>query len=125
MDLKEWVVKHGLQEALDLKNEDWVDHDESMVELIDALAKERHNQWCKVMTRNGWEYGPDVDIENREHPGLLDWVDLHPVERAALSVIAAEIVKVIHALGYKIEPDLDDEQMPEDYDTDWEAIDEL
>ena len=52
---------------------------------------------------DGWRWGPTRDDARKEHPGLVPYEQLSESEKALDRATAMETLKVITALGYRIE----------------------
>ena len=51
----------------------------------------------------GWRYGPRRDETQKEHPSLVAYEDLPETEKEYDRSAAIETLKVMLALGYRIE----------------------
>jgi hypothetical protein len=76
--------------------------DESLMELIELLARNNHENWAKQRIDDGWTVGKQRDDEKREHPGLIPYEELPETEKKYDRITSLEIIKTIIALGYSI-----------------------
>ncbi|MDG2224109.1 MAG: TRAFs-binding domain-containing protein [Rubripirellula sp.] len=73
-------------------------------ELIDTLAFHAHEAWAERKIAEGWTYGSERDDLRKQHPCLMPYSELEESETLARRKVAAESVKAILALGYRITP---------------------
>ena len=59
-------------------------------------AEELHNDWWKKYVEMGWCYGPVYSKEEKIHPDMVPFEDLHPKERDkdAVFIALCEIARV-------------------------------
>lgn len=81
-----------------------VDLSQSIEALIEQLARNTHEVWALQRIRGGWRYGPQRDDERKLHPCLVPYDELPDSEKEIDRQTARETLKVILALGYRIEP---------------------
>jgi len=74
-----------------------------ILKLTEKLAENNHDIWAKQRISEGWTYGPKRDDVNKKHPDLIPYSDLPESEKEYDRKTAMEILKLIIALGYKIE----------------------
>ena len=72
-------------------------------ELTELLARNTHDVWAKGRLAEGWRWGPRRDDARKEHPGLVPYEALSEAEKEYDRQTALEAIKVILALGYRIE----------------------
>ena len=77
--------------------------DEEIRTLSELLAKNTHEVWSAARIREGWTYGPKRDDVKREHPCLIPYEELPEEEKEYDRNTAFQTLKLIAALGYKIE----------------------
>jgi hypothetical protein len=70
--------------------------------LIDRLAWNSHEVWAKDKRSQGWRYGKRRDVKKKLHPQMLPYSRLSEEDKKWDITQAAELVKVIHALGYRV-----------------------
>jgi hypothetical protein len=75
-------------------------------ELIERLAKNTHDVWAQLRLAEGWTYGPRRDDQKKVHPCLVPYEQLPESEKEYDRQTAREALRVIIALGYRIEKDL-------------------
>ncbi|HVK05636.1 MAG TPA: RyR domain-containing protein [Armatimonadaceae bacterium] len=73
--------------------------------LTELLAKNTHEVWAKQRMSEGWRYGPHRDDARKEHPGLVAYEELTESEKEYDRNTALETIRVILALGYRLEKD--------------------
>jgi hypothetical protein len=74
-----------------------------VLELTEQLARNAHEVWAQKRLDDGWTYGPRRDDALREHPCLVPYEALPEAEKEYDRALALETLKVILALGYRIE----------------------
>ena len=73
-------------------------------ELIERLSEHNHNVWAKGRLAEGWTLGPERDDARKEHPCLIPYEQLPDREKEVDRRTAAEVLKAIIALGFRVEP---------------------
>lgn len=76
---------------------------ESLLELTELLAQNIHEVWAAQRLSEGWTYGPERDDEAKRHPCLVPYDELPESEKEYDRNTALETLRVITALGYRIE----------------------
>ena len=76
---------------------------EQVVELTERLAENAHEVWAQRRMAEGWRPGPRRDEDKKEHPSLVPYEDLPEEEKEYDRSTAMETLKVLLALGYRIE----------------------
>jgi hypothetical protein len=74
-----------------------------IVELTERLAENIHAVWAEQRMNDGWTYGPKRDDASKQHPGLVPYADLPETEKEYDRHTAMQTLKLILALGYRIE----------------------
>ena len=74
-----------------------------ILELTELLARNAHEIWAQQRLAEGWKYGPLRNDAVREHPCLVPYDDLPESEKEYDRKMAVETLKVILALGYRVE----------------------
>ena len=74
-----------------------------MDELCEAIAENAHDTWALERQSEGWTYGPVRDDETLETPDMVPYSELPDSERQYDRVMAFDTLKLLVALGYKIE----------------------
>lgn len=76
---------------------------QDILDLTEALAKNAHDIWSLQRLNEGWVYGPTRDDIKKEHPCLIEYEKLPESEKEYDRKTAMETLKLIIALGYRIE----------------------
>ncbi len=76
---------------------------EELLELTEKIAENVHDIWAKGRIAEGWSYGPQRDDKKRETPCLVPYGELPEGEKEYDRNTALETLKLIMALGYRIE----------------------
>lgn len=76
---------------------------EELLELTERIAENVHDIWAKGRIAEGWSYGPQRDDKKKETPCLVPYGDLPEGEKEYDRNTALETLKLIMALGYRIE----------------------
>jgi hypothetical protein len=74
-----------------------------LLDLADTLARNVHDTWALERIRQGWQYGPERNDEQKLHPCLVPFEELSEDEKKYDYNTAMETIKVILGLGYGIE----------------------
>lgn len=74
-----------------------------IVQLKEMLARNTHEVWAKKRRDDGWTYGPVRNDAAKQHPCLVSYEKLPESEKEYDRAVAMETLKVILALGYRIE----------------------
>lgn len=75
---------------------------DSLIPLIEQMAKNIHEVWAKKRVEEGWKYGIERNDYLKTHPGLIPYDDLSESEKEYDRATAIETIKLILKLGYKI-----------------------
>ncbi len=75
----------------------------SLAALLERLAENTHAVWAAARIAQGWRHGPARDDAAKRHPCLVPYADLPESEKAYDRATAAETLKAIVKLGYRIE----------------------
>lgn len=84
-------------------NTDDVKLPEELFELTEKIAEQVHDVWSVGRIAEGWTYGEARNDEKKTHPGLVPYSELSESEREYDRNTAFATLKMIVALGYKIE----------------------
>jgi hypothetical protein len=71
--------------------------------LTEEIAENVHEIWAQGRVAEGWTYGPARDDEKKTTPCLVPYDQLTDSEKQYDRNTALETLKLITALGYKIE----------------------
>ena len=74
-----------------------------ILNLTELLARNTHEVWAVQRRAEGWTHGPRRDDAKKEHPCLVPYEQLPESEKEYDRKAALETIKVILALGYRIE----------------------
>jgi class 3 adenylate cyclase len=75
-----------------------------LTELTERLAKNVHDTWARDRLAEGWRFGPFRNDVSKEHPNLVPYDHLPEFEREYDRRTALETLRMVLALGYRIEP---------------------
>lgn len=79
---------------------------EELLELTEKIAEQVHDVWSAGRIAEGWIYGEERNDNNKTHPCLVPYSDLPESEREYDRATALATLKLIVALGYKIEKNI-------------------
>ena len=85
---------------LDLKH---VDLPKGFEELREAIAENAHDMWALERQSEGWTFGPKRDDSKLETPDMIPYAKLPESEKQYDRLMAEDTLKLLLALGYKIE----------------------
>jgi len=84
-------------------NTDHIRLPEELLELTEQIAENVHENWSAGRIADGWVYGEKRDDAKKTTPCLVPYGELTEEEKAFDRRTAMETLKLIVALGYKIE----------------------
>jgi ryanodine receptor 2 len=76
---------------------------DDLIALTEKIAENVHEVWAQGRISQGWTYGEKRDDENKKTPCLVPYSELSDAEKEYDRSTAIETLKLIVALGYKIE----------------------
>ncbi len=76
---------------------------EELLVLTERIAENVHENWSAGRIADGWRYGETRDDEKKTTPCLVPYSELTEREKDFDRITALETLKLIIALGYKIE----------------------
>lgn len=83
--------------------------DTSMIELPqeiiaigEKLAKNIHDTWAAQRYADGWQYGPERNDQQKQHPCLIPYEELSEEEKTYDRNTAMQTLRLITALGFEI-----------------------
>lgn len=76
---------------------------EELLSLTEKIAENVHDVWAAQRIAQGWIYGEKRDDDKKTTPCLVPYAELTEQERDYDRSTALETIKLIVALGYKIE----------------------
>jgi hypothetical protein len=71
-------------------------------ELIEKLAENTHEIWSEQRLKDGWTYGSERDDQLLMHPCLVPYNELPETEKIYDRNTAAETLKCMIAMGFRI-----------------------
>lgn len=78
---------------------------EELLELTELIARNVHENWAVGRIAEGYVYGETRDDKKKTTPCLVPYEQLSESEKEYDRVTAMETLKLITALGYRIEKD--------------------
>ena len=78
---------------------------EDLLQLTEKIAENVHEVWASQRLSQGWVYGVKRDGEAKTTPCLVPYAQLTEEEKDYDRNTAMETLKLIVALGYRIEKD--------------------
>ena len=84
-------------------NTDHIQLPEQLMELTEKIAENVHENWAAGRVREGWIYGSARDDRLKTTPCLVPYDQLPEAEKEYDRNTALETIKLIMALGYRIE----------------------
>ena len=85
---------------LDLKH---IELPDGFEELREAIAENAHDAWALERQSEGWTYGLKRDDSKLETPDMVPYAELPESEKQYDRLMAEDTLKLLIALGYKIE----------------------
>jgi hypothetical protein len=76
---------------------------EGLLELTEKIAENVHENWAAGRIAEGWTYGKERDDRKKTTPCLVPYCDLTEAEKEFDRQTALQTLKLIVALGYRIE----------------------
>ena len=77
-----------------------------LLELTEQIAENVHENWAVGRIAEGWTYGETRDDKKKTTPCLVPYSELSDSEKEYDRVTALQTLKLIVALGYKIEKNI-------------------
>lgn len=74
-----------------------------LLELTERIAENVHENWSAGRISDGWIYGEERDDEKKTTPCLVPYSELSESEKEFDRNTAIQTLKLIVALGYKID----------------------
>ena len=78
-----------------------------LIELTEKIAENVHENWSAARIAQGWSYGESRDDQKKTTPCLVPYDELTETEKEYDRITALQTLKLIVALGYKIEKETD------------------
>ncbi len=79
-----------------------VELSEELLDLVELLAENTHDNWAEGRFAEGWTYGPVRNDELKQHPCLIPYNELPDSEKEYDRVTSMETLKAIRKLGWII-----------------------
>ena len=76
---------------------------EGFDELRESIAENAHDRWALERQSEGWTYGPKRDDSKLETPDMVPYPQLPESEKQYDRIMAEDTLRLLIALGYKIE----------------------
>ncbi len=76
---------------------------EDLLQLTEKIAENVHEVWAAQRISQGWTYGKERDDVKKTTPCLVPYNELSEQEKDYDRNTAIETIKLVVALGYKIE----------------------
>lgn len=76
--------------------------DEELLELMESVAKNIHENWAAGRIKDGWVYGEKRDDEKKTHPCIVPYEELTEAEKDYDRVTSVETLKSIKLLGFDV-----------------------
>lgn len=76
---------------------------DDLLELTERIAENVHENWSVGRIADGWTYGETRNDEMKTTPCLVPYSELTDIEKEYDRVTALQTLKLIVALGYRIE----------------------
>lgn len=84
-------------------NTEKIELQQDLLELTEIIAENVHEVWADGRIKQGWTYGLTRNDKNKETPCLVPYFELPEEEKEYDRNTAIQTIKLIIALGYKIE----------------------
>ena len=84
-------------------NTDAIELPAHLLELTEKIAENVHENWSAGRLEEGWVYGPERNDEKKTTPCLVPYDQLSEQEKEYDRTTAMQTLKLIVALGYRIE----------------------
>ena len=77
-----------------------------LLDLTEKIAENVHDNWAQSRLNEGWVYGEKRDDEKKTTHCLVSYSELPEIEKEYDRKTALETLKLIVALGYRIEKEM-------------------
>ncbi len=71
-------------------------------EIIEKLAEAAHEIWMEGKFRDGWEYMPTTDKENKKHSCLIPYNGLSEADKQSDRDLANGIPAILEKAGFEV-----------------------
>lgn len=75
---------------------------DELLQLVEDLARNVHENWALGRINDGWTYGPERNDTLKQHPSLVEYDDLPESEKAYDRTTVMATLKLITRLGWSI-----------------------
>ncbi len=83
-------------------NADDVELSDELMQLVEQLAHNVHENWALGRLNDGWTFGPERNDALKQHPCLVNYDELPESEKDYDRHTAMETLKLIVKLGWSI-----------------------
>jgi len=87
----------------DPRNTESIELPEVLLQKIEIIAQNVHEEWAQKRMSEGWEYGAKRDDTHKFHPSLIPYGDLSEEEKEYDRQTALSTMKLIVLLGHTIQ----------------------
>lgn len=77
--------------------------DDELISLTEKIAENVHEVWAQGRIADGWTYGKERNDKEKTTPCLVPYAELTDEEKEYDRKTAMETLKLIVAMGYRIE----------------------
>lgn len=74
-----------------------------LLDLVEMMAKNVHDEWAETRIKEGWKYGPERSDSLKTHPCLVPYEHLPDSEKEYDRRTAVSTLKFILKVGFKID----------------------
>lgn len=67
-----------------------------------AFAKLQHDNWVSEKTKEGWSYGPTINIKSKKHPLLRPWKDLPEEFKKVDKELPQRLLNLFNEYGFHV-----------------------
>lgn len=85
------------------QNTDHIELPEDLLQKIEIIAQNVHEEWAQKRISDGWQYGPTRNDLLKLHPSLIPYADLSEEEKEYDRKTALSTLKMVINLGFNIQ----------------------
>jgi hypothetical protein len=74
-----------------------------LLSLVEIISENIHDEWALKRINEGWQYGPERNDGKKHNPCIVPYKELPENEKDYDRVTTLTAIKLLVALGYKIE----------------------
>jgi len=74
-----------------------------LLSVVELIAENIHDEWSLKRICDGWRYGPERCDNKKHNPCIVPYSNLPESEKAYDRISTITTIKLLLALGYKIE----------------------